>query len=245
MKKIDQKAFLTVLAIAVVALLGVYLLVFQKYNEKTEVLRAENTNLRGQVQIAKKHYDEREINQQRIDEIRTALDEMLAEYPADAREEDAVMMGVEMESVCGEEFLYSEINIDKPEVLYTIPQEEVVTAGVESLTDTIEFVERKVTYAEKMDYSDLKRCIQQIYSNPNRLGIYNVSVTKQKDTTDGDVSSYLQGNIDVAFYSVSGTGKVYTAPEIPEYEPSTSNPFQLIRSSRDGAPAEPAEAVQE
>lgn len=237
MKRINQKVFLGILVLGVIVLLLVYFMVFQKYNDMTESLKAENTTLRGQVQIAKKYYDEMEMNQQRIDNIRSSLNEMLDEYPADAREEDAIMMGVDMEAVCGEEFQYKEINIAEPEVIYTIPEEEVVTAGVESLQDTIEFVERYVTYSGKLDYSDLKKCIQQIYSNPNRIGIYNVAIAKQETTTDEGVSSHLEGNIDVAFYSATGTGKAYVAPDIAEYDNGTSNPFQLASLSKTAAPA--------
>lgn len=240
MKRINQKTFLGVLGLGVVVLLLVYFMVFQKYNDKTESLKAENTTLRGQVQIAKKYYDEMEMNQRQIDEIRTYLSEMLDEYPADAREEDAIMMGVGMEAVCGEEFQYKEINIAESEVIYTIPEDVVVTAGVEELTNTIEFVERNVTYSGKLDYSDLKHCIQQIYSSPNRIGIYNVAIVKQETTTDDEVSSHLEGNIDVSFYSVKGTDKTYVAPDIAEYENGTNNPFKLAHLGKAAAP-EPAE----
>lgn len=243
MKGINQKTFLGVLILGVVVLLLVYFMVFQKYNDKTESLKAENTTLRGEVQIAKKYYDEMETNQRRIDEIRSYLNEMLDEYPADAREEDAIMMGVDMEAMCGEDFQYKEINIAESEVLYTIPEEEVVTAGIEELTNTIEFVERNVTYSGKLDYSDLKKCIQQIYSNPNRIGIYNVAIAKQETATDDGVSSHLEGNIDVSFYSVTGTNKTYVAPDIAEYEDGTSNPFKLARLGSVAAPVQ--EPVQE
>lgn len=242
MKRINQKTFLIILVLGVLALLAVYLMVFQKYNEKTATLKAENTTLRGQVQIAKKYYDEMEMNQKKIDNIRIALNEMLDEYPSNAREEDAIMMGVDMEAVSGEDFQYKEINIDEAEVIYTIPEEEVVTAGVEELQNTIEFVERNVTYSGKLDYSDLKKCIQQIYSNPNRIGIYNVAVVKKVTQTDEEVSSCLEGNIDVSFYSVRGTGKPYVAPDIAEYEKGTDNPFKLAHLGVTSVPApEPAQ----
>jgi Tfp pilus assembly protein PilO len=230
MKKIDKKTFTGVAVVGLVVLVALYMLVFQKYSDKTSALQRSNTTLRAEVTSIKQYYDNRETYRQNTEEIRTAMNELVAQYPADAREEDVLMMGVDMQSVSGIE--YDEINIDTAEVLYSIPQEDVTAAGVEELNQAIDFVERKATYSGELNYTDLRSCIQQIYSYPSRIAINNVALTKKETTTDDVVTSFLTGNIDVSFYSMTGTGREYEAPDMAEYTSGTSNPFQLVIESQ-------------
>lgn len=231
-KKISSKNLFTyVILIGLVALGIIYFMVFQKLNTKTDALKATNGQLKTEINNTKQYYDNREQYRQDTADLKQKMDEMVAEYPADAREEDVVMLAVDAEEVSNA--LFAEVNIDMPEVLYTVPQEEVVSTGIEGLTEAIEFVERKSTYAvQDASYTDIKNCIQSVYSNPNRIGISSIYFAKETELTDGEVTSNcLKGTIDVSFYSMTGTGKVYEAPDMGSYVNGTSNPFKLLTFS--------------
>lgn len=232
MKKNSSKnIFACVAFVGLVVVVALYMLVYQEYKEKTKLLQSQNATLKSEISSMEIHYLNREAYRQDTEAMRTAITDMVAAYPADAREEDVVMMVVDMQNVS--EIQYDEINIDEAEVLYTVPAEDVVKTGVEGLENTVEFVERQTTYSGEMNYESLKACIQQIYSNSGRIGVHNVSIMKEENMVDGNVTNRLKGNIDVSFYSMTGTGKEYKAPSMPAYTAGTTNPFRLILDSED------------
>ncbi len=240
MKKNSSKTiFLTVLGVGVVALLAVYMLVFQKYNDKTDRLKTENVTLRQENNKMQKYYLEMGTNLQLTEEFKAEALKIMDEYPVDAREEDMLMMAVDMQSVS--EMKTDEILIEKAELLYTVSREDLAVVGMELPENQgqVEFMERKVTYNSILSYDDLKKCIQQIYATPGVISIHNVVLTKE-ETVEGSedeiiVRSNLTGNIDVSFYSLAGTGKEYTAPEMEEYVVGTTNPFKLVYDSKKAA----------
>ncbi len=232
MKKNSSKnVFACVAVLGMVIVVALYVFVYQEYTEKTNLLKAQNTTLKSEIAAMEIHYLNREVYRQDTEKIKEAVVDMVDSYPADAREEDVVMMAVDMQSVS--KIKYDEIGIEVPEVLYTVPAEETVKTKVEGLENTIDFVERKATYNGEMSYVDLKDCVRQIYANPGRIAIHNVAIVKEENMDEGSVSNNLKGIIDVSFYSMAGTYKEYKAPDMADYEAGATNPFRLILNSEE------------
>ncbi|MCR5721553.1 MAG: hypothetical protein K6G72_04345, partial [Lachnospiraceae bacterium] len=115
----NKKIFLYVVLVGLLGFLAFYMLVFQKYEEKTENLRRQNANLRTQVDELKKVYDNLEAYRQTIAMMDGFIVTTLSQYPADVREEDALVIAVDTLNKAYVE--YSTINIKEKEEVGAIP----------------------------------------------------------------------------------------------------------------------------
>jgi hypothetical protein len=219
MKKVTNKqVFMVVLVVVIIAVVLVYLNVFVAYTDKADALQKSNKELQVQVDDMKQYYDNMEVYRTKTSELTTVIEDELADYPADSRVEDAVMMAVSMQDVALVNF--DQINIGTSESIYTVPQETVAAANIEGMTEELDFVERQVTYSNELDYTNLKKCISEIYNSPYRVGISAVTYKKQSDDT-----KIIDGTIDVAYYSLTGLGREYQPLTIPEYQSGTTELF--------------------
>ena len=221
MKNITSKqVFMVVLLIGIVACLLVYLLVFTDYNDRTDILKTSNAQLRTEVEDMKQYYDNMEVYLADITRMVEAVSEMTKDYPGDAREEDVVMMAVDMQSVAIINF--EQINVASPEVITSVSQETVAAAEVEGLEEQIDFVLRQATYSNTTSYGALKSAIEKVYASPYRIGVNAISFKK-----DSNSNNYIQGTIDISYYSLRGMGKEYNAPNMPSYSVGGSDLFGL------------------
>lgn len=228
-QEIEHKASIRVLfnrvMMGYIALVGalllliLYVFVYMKYTQLTEELEASNKQLEKKVAVLKEYYDNMPTYEKEIGEMKEGMEEIFAEYPADAREEDVLMVAVEVQEET--EISYSNINISKPAEVLAITQQLVTAAQIEELTMPITFHNREATYVVETDYHNIKDCVQLIYDRDNRIAVHNIALSK--DTG----SEVLKGNVDVSFYSIEGTGKEYVLPDIEEYISGTEDIFDL------------------
>lgn len=213
----NKKVMTYIALIGTIALVMVYVFVYMKFTTLTETLEATNNSLQRDVEVLKEYYENMDRYQQDITAMREEIDEMLAEYPADAREEDVLMLAVNMqeENVVN----FSNINMEQPALVAAVPQNIVVAAAVENMNSEVDFMEKKSTYVMETDYSNLKGLVETIYASNNRIAINNIALTMD------EAGKILSGNIDVSFYSAQGTGKEYEAPDIAEYISGVSDLF--------------------
>lgn len=213
----NKKVMTYIALIGTVVLVMVYVLVYMKFTTLTEALEATNNNMQRDVDILKEYYEHMDEYQQDIMAMREEIDEILSAYPADAREEDVLMLAVNMqeENVVN----FSNINMEQPALVVAVPQNIVEAAAVDNLNSEIDFMEKKSTYVMETDYSNLKGLVETIYASDNRIAINNIALTMD------DGGKILSGNIDVSFYSAAGTGKEYEAPDIEEYISGVSDLF--------------------
>lgn len=213
----NKKVMTYIALIGTVVLVMVYVLVYMKFTTLTEALEATNNNMQRDVDILKEYYEHMDEYQQDVMAMREEIDEMLSAYPADAREEDVLMLAVNMqeENVVN----FSNINMEQPALVVAVPQNIVVEAAVDNLNSEVDFMEKKSTYVMETDYSNLKGLVETIYASDNRIAINNIALTMD------DGGKILSGNIDVSFYSAAGTGKEYEAPDMEEYISGVSDLF--------------------
>ena len=159
-----------------------------------------------------------------IEEIKAEINSIMDAYPADAREEDAIMLAVEL----GERNTidFDAINMEEKESVYAVEPYLVTAAAIEGLDESLVFTQKHAVYVNQTTYTELKSVIQQIYESDNRIGIDNIVYTKNEEY------GVLEGNIDIYFYSLAGTDKEYEAPDIAEYPKGTSDPFRSEEIAR-------------
>ena len=206
----------------------VYVFVFQRLTTEADAINASNRTLNQRVNELKVYYDNRYIYMEDTQVLEQLLDELLVEYPADAREEDAIMLAVQMQRDSGAEFLT--VNMQKGNVIHEVSAETVSAAASEKYTQAIQFRNMDAVYVNEVSYTGLKNMIWTIFDSSNRIGIQNIVYSK------GDTENpNLSGHIDLVFYSVQGTDKEYVAPDIVPYIAGTDNIFGEIVIPEDSA----------
>lgn len=217
----SKNLLIYVAALGALLLVLVYVLVYQRLITDAESINASNRTLSQRVNQLKQYYDARGQYQADTQVLEQLTDELLQQYPADAREEDSIMLAVQMQRNSEAKFLT--INMEKGDAVKVIPAETVTAAGNEKYTQELQFCDMTATYVNEVSYEGLKKLIQTVYDSSNRIGIQNISYSK------GDAENpNLSGHIDLVFYSVKGTDKEYVAPDIIPYLAGTDNIFGEI-----------------
>lgn len=213
-----KQTFMLVSVGAILVMAVAYVFVYLDYTQKTEELENENMTLRKELDELEVYYNNMNKYKQDIEEYRTAISDIMAEYPAGAKEEDILMLAVQLQQ--NNDIAYSVINMEEPEVVYSIPQEQIAPAGIEGFDSMLSFMQKHATYVNVTNYDNLKSCIEDVYASKNRIGIDNIIYTKNEE--DGT----LDGSISLYFYSAIGTGKEYEPPDIAAYISGTDDLFK-------------------
>lgn len=217
----NKNLLLYVTAFGALLIILVYVFVFQKLTTEADAINTSNLALNRRVNELKVYYDNRYQYMEDTQTLEQLLDELLTEYPADAREEDAIMLAVQMQRSSGASFLT--VNMQKGNVIHEIPAETVFATASEKYTQAIQFRNMDAVYVNEVSYTGLKNMIQTIFDSSSRIGIQNIVYSK------GDAENpNLSGHIDLVFYSVQGTDKEYVAPDIVPYIAGTDNIFGEI-----------------
>ena len=136
----NQKTFLGVTLVGVLALVVVYVFVYLDYTQRTEELEKSNSDLRAVVNELEEYNTNLEAYEAEIEEIKAEIESIMDEYPADAREEDALMLAVEL----GERNIidFDAINMEEKESVYTIEPQLVTAAAIEGLDESLVFTQK-------------------------------------------------------------------------------------------------------
>lgn len=215
---VTKKTFLGVVAVGICVLVILYVFVYMDYNEKTQTVKASNSSIRSSIEQLQVYYDNIGQYQEAIEDMEEQIIDSLEAYPADAREEDVIMLAVNLQEE--NDIKYSSVSLGTAETLYEIPESIITPLEMDGYNTDLKFVKRSASYVNTTDYSNLKSVIKGIFDSPNRIGIDSISYAKN------DSDSTLEGSISLSFYSASGTGKEYAAPDINPYKAGTTDMFR-------------------
>lgn len=225
-KKISSKeVFYIVLLIGVIAFAGVYLNVYMKYTELTDALISSNYALEKEVQEIKVYYDNMPLYEQQIDEMTAAIQEVADKFPADAKEEDAIMLAVNMEENCNIGF--TSISMAKPGEIHKVSADMMRQVGIEGMEQDLVFSEKKASYLNRTDYENLKKCVETVYDAPGFVSVEGLVYLWEEE------QECMIGTMDLCFYSLQGNGKEYVAPEMKDYNLGTTNIFMFNKQEEE------------
>jgi Tfp pilus assembly protein PilO len=214
----NQKTFLTIVAVGVVVLLMVYVLVYMDYSERTQEVTASNASVQATIDELQVYADNLPQYESAISDMEAQINERLSEYPADAREEDIIMLAVGLQNKSN--ITYSTIGMEESEVVYEIPSTVAKQVEMEGYDSDIDFVRKHANLVNVTDYSNLKTIVEQIFASSNRIGIDSISYSKN------DTDATLEGSISLYLYSATGTGKEYESPNMTTYRAGTTDMFK-------------------
>lgn len=214
----NQNTFLGITLVGLIVLVLQYVFIYMDYTQKTEELTASNAEIRKEIEELQVYADNIETYKSEINDMKTVIENTVAEYPADAREEDVIMLAVQIQEKNA--IAYNSINMEETEGVYTVPYDNVKLAEIEEMDRDLVFARKHATYASVTNYDNMKSCIKQIFDSSNRIGIGSIVYVKNEE--DGT----LEGSMDLYFYSAAGTGKEYVVPDISQYLSGTSDLFR-------------------
>ncbi len=220
-KGINKQVFTIVILLALVALVAAYFFGYKKYADMTADKNNTNEALQAEVDDLKVYYlNEAQYKADMVpmaEEIHTIMEQ----YPADILEEDVIMHAVHTQLAA--KSTYNSINISDKKVLQEVPENVVLATAQEDMQQGITFVERTGTYANELDYTNLKKSVQAIFDSSYNLGIKSISYSRADEAT-----GILAGTTELAFYSMVGNGKEYQEPEMLPYLSGSSNIFGIL-----------------
>lgn len=210
----------------------VFFFVYKPLTEKSLALKTENVTLEARIadletKVAKKAFYESETAR-----MKAEVDAVYSEFPSFVMAEDVITLGIIEQATAPMEV--TGITIDVPDQLYlvsqnaaaqmteteTVPADGTATQAVSG--NTIGLYNQPMKLSYNVSYEGLKRSIDYICKNPNRMTIGNI--TAAYDNTTG----LLTGSTDVNMYFLSGTGKPYTAPSLAGVPMGTNNLFGTV-----------------
>ncbi len=242
MKKItDTQIFALLLVLAVGMFLLVYFLPFANLKADVDSYKTSNSSLRSEITELQVYHDNRAQYESDTEVLKKEVSNIVTAFPSEYKEEDYIMEAVKIENACDNKLYYESINMGEPSVLTSIDEATIKQAEIEDLAGPIDFVSVDVDYNNTTNYPGLKDALAEIFASPYKLNIKQITYTN-------DGTGVLDGVIKLGYYSISGNGREYSYPQIPEYQAGTTNIFiggnLLVMTDEDlSQPAETTEEV--
>lgn len=244
MKNKAQTTFLSVLAMGFVLCIVMYMYYVSPTKEKTANLESSNATLQARVNELEKFYNEMDENKARIAEMKAGISEIIAEFPADVREEDALYFAIASRNLdylqdlydrklvaVGdqispdymapgemEKITFASLAIGKPQELAKVEEDVVKTADIEGLVGEFVFQNRDVDFQVMTDYTGLKALVQSVNYDSDKKTLNSISFNTNAE-------GVLAGVATVRFYSVSGTEKEYVERDFGDFLLGLDNLF--------------------
>jgi hypothetical protein len=176
---------------------------------------------------------------------------ILAEFPAEVREEDAILYAKEIEDMS--DYTISVVGINPGNLIYatgTSGAEETTDGTTDGTTDTTtetaestasatsslgildeasvtvptyQLFSMSASYEFTSGYEDMKDIIAKIYADPDKRNISALSLSYDAETGE------LIGNMSLNLYYLTGTDKTYTEPDAGKIKKGRKNIFATIK----------------
>lgn len=266
LKKSDINLLIILLGVVIAVL--AYFLVYTKFNEKTDILNAENATLQTEVDYLQDLADHK---QQYIDEtesMQAEIDEIKAQFPAKYLPEDDIMyikglekdydsfvsvlgMGnsavIEVEQPVQELPVATETTDDADSVdAETETEDAAAPEATEAVQPDILLYSTPLTLTMTSSYNSVKDIIEKINTDRDRKSIEQLALSFDTETGDLTVSMVFNA------YSLTGTERTYDEPVIEGVRFGTNNIFnsadkkKAVEAEKEAAKAaKEAEATEE
>ena len=222
MKTVDGKKLMSVVALlSLLVLICVYFLVFKKYQDMTDVVESEKSNLRSRLVTLTEYYNNRESYTEGIKAMEASLEKSLKVFPSDVREEDLVKLA--LDTLDRSEIRYSNVNVGATDAVHTVAYDAGIAESLGFITGDLIFAKRDATYANVVDYLNLKDVVRYINGRADIRTISSLSYTRGEDSLDGSFT--------LSFYLLKGTDTEYKPVNLADYEAGLYDLFKLSQKA--------------
>lgn len=225
-KGISKQVFTYVVVLALLALLVVYMLGYKKYMTMATDKQNANAALEVELESLKEYYIKEAQYKADMVPMSEEIHKIMDQFPANILEEDVIMHAVKTQ--LGAKVVYSNINISENESYQVVGEDVVLATAQEDMKSAVSFMERTGTYANELDYTNLKKSLQAVFDSQYNIGIKKITYARV-----GDDSPLLNGTLELAFYSMEGNGKEYQKPDMLPYLNGSTNIFGILYMNLD------------
>ena len=217
---------------------AIYFFVYTSFTEKTAAMNADNETLQTEVDYLQDLADHK---QQYIDDtaaMQIQIDEIKSRFPAEYKPEDDIMYIIGVENDYGAEIPTIAIGTSSMIEVAAAAEEtaEAPAEGAEATDDAagdtvdtttpaISLYQTPISVSMQSSYRSLKDIVTYINTDTDRKSIDSLSVVF--DTETGLLASTMAFNA----YSLTGTEKEYTAPQVNGVFYGTSDIFNTGEKS--------------
>jgi len=227
MKDFGKDVLLLVGLMGILSVVCSYCLIYQPTMEKADALERENGQLQTTINDLSARADNREAYMAGTEEMKREVDAVYQRFPVEVREEDGILLAIQQELTAP--MLVNSVNISACEPV-TFPgtleedgedlYEPVKTEEMPSL-----LMKRNVTIDYLVSYDGMKRSLENIVSQDNRMSIRQLTAAYDEST------GLLRGAISVDMYCIPGQpGKEYVPPDFSSVLIGSGNLFGTIES---------------
>ena len=265
----DKKLLLILLGIAVFAL-G-YFLVFRPQMSKAEDLQAQNVPLREKVNELKEIEENRDYYLSETAKYNEQVNTYLTMFPADLKEEDAILLGKKLEdklgiSVAGMDFSDMQLvaSLDNSDTSSTSGDQQTLSEQANEPTqEQINQIEgtsdENDSVRTGIDASSEDVSLYRLQNTMTFNGSYEnlkdmvdfLAAEKNRLTIDSvnvafsSSTGELGGTVVVNMYAMTGTGQEYTAPSASPVKTGNRNLFGTVSGDQKKSASEETEETEE
>lgn len=225
--KIGKKEIAMIVgALGVIFAVVIYAMVFLPMSEETEILEADNNNLRNRITELEQMAAQVDTYQEDTVTMIMDINKVLENFPADSKEEDAILYATELEARNSNTYI-SSVGFGEPELLYEIgPTSVPLNAEDEANNESRIFrlYRQKISLAHQFTYNGMKQFVTDIVEDSDRRNIETISLAYDRST------GILVGTTEMNLYTLSGTDKEYESQNIDGIKLGIPNIFGTIES---------------
>ena len=266
MSKKDQNLLLFLVGALVIVV--VWFFVVSPMRQKTESLRMENSSLKGTAELYQSINMNKDEYEKSILILEDKRDNILDDYPSNMLTTDKIMYLTNLENFYVEDVAVAGMAFDVvEEVVPEVSEEEQANQVADTTTDEegnvteaastteeenaenqgLHLYKVPVNYNFRATYTGSKDMIEYLFDNGYRKSIRNMNLAYDTET------GQLAGDMDVDFYYILGTDKLYDPISIPPVRKGVPNVFHTVEggdinsslSAEDAADAEDTEEESE
>ena len=221
MKLSKKDAQLLIILGGLLVFLALYMLVFNHFQTKSDEVAQNIATLEPQLQELESEYANLATYQNGIEQYRTGITDKLKAYPADIKEEDIMSYLITMESRTG--IALTSITFNEAALLNEFPG--VVPDGDKNVSTTMDAYRVGAVVTGQMNYSQMKRAIDYLYSSPTQTSLNSIAVSYNAETGG------LTGSLDISRYYVAYPGAVYAPEPLKDTPLGTTDPFHTVNTA--------------
>lgn len=266
MSKKDQNLLLFLAGALVIV--AVWFGVVSPMRQKTESLRMDNSSLKGTAELYQSINMNKDEYEKSILVLEDKRDNILDDYPSNMLTTDKIMYLTNLENFYVEDVAVAGMAFDVvEEVVPEVSEEEQANQAAQTTTDEegnvteaapateeenaenqgLHLYKVPVNYNFRATYTGSKDMIEYLFDNGYRKSIRNMNLAYDTET------GQLAGDMDVDFYYILGTDKLYDPISIPPVRKGVPNVFHTVEggdinsslSAEEAADAEDADDAED
>ncbi|MBR1932036.1 MAG: hypothetical protein IJ833_11335 [Lachnospiraceae bacterium] len=216
-KELSMLAAIVGIFAAIIALVMVYL----PYKDETEQLQRDCDALHTRIAELQAWQEEKPKYERESAIMVEDINQLIAQFPANSLEEDAVLYAARLEARNSNTFI-SSVGMEDPELLYEIGPTTVPLSEEDAENNTsrtFRLYSQKITLANQFSYNGMKQFIKDIVEDNNSRTIETMAMSYDRNT------GILVGNTEMRLFTLSGTDKQYEKSEMSGIKLGTNNIF--------------------